>query len=66
MTFNNADPECSNTDVRLIDGDTPDEGRVEICRDGFWGSVCSNNWDERDATVVCRQLGYDGCECFKF
>ena len=56
-------PQCNNTDVRLVDGDTSHDGRVEICLDGVWGSVCSNNWDARDAKVVCRQLGYDRCEC---
>ena len=41
---------------------SPDDGRVEICLDGFWRSVCGDGWDYRDADVVCRQLEYDGCE----
>ena len=56
------DRECNETEVRLINGTTPDDGRVEICLDGFWGSVCGDGWDYRDADVVCRQLGYDGFE----
>ena len=54
------EPECNETDVRLEDGTTKADGRVEICLDGLWGSVCDSGWDSRDARVVCRQLGHDG------
>ena len=33
------------------------EGRVEICFNRVWGTICGNDWDSREATVVCRQLG---------
>ncbi|ORU95125.1 MAG: hypothetical protein A6F71_10755 [Cycloclasticus sp. symbiont of Poecilosclerida sp. M] len=49
---------CSNGDLRLQDGTNLLEGRVEICMDGVWGSICDNLWDEFDAAVVCRQLGF--------
>ena len=35
-------------------------GRLEILVVGEWGTVCNNGFDASDATVACRQLGYDG------
>ena len=33
-------------------------GRVDICVNGTVGTVCSTEWDNQDASVVCTQLGY--------
>ena len=49
---------CTYGQIRLRNGFTNREGRVEICVDGTWGTVCDNGWSYNDARVVCRQLGF--------
>ena len=51
---------CNNYDVRLVGGNIPLEGRVEICLYNQWGSVCDISWRTQEAQVICRQLGYSG------
>lgn len=48
---------CSSGDIRLRDGNNPYEGRVEVCVNEIWGTVCDDLWSGADARVVCRQLG---------
>ena len=49
---------CEDDDVKLVDGSSSNEGRVEICLDNQWGTVTSDGWSTNNAKVVCRQLGY--------
>ena len=47
-------------DLRLVDGERENGGRLEMQVNGVWGTVCNNHWinNQNNADVACRQLGY--------
>lgn len=51
---------CFDGEIRLRDGFDENQGRVEVCFSGVWGTVCDDGWQSNglnNAVVVCRQLG---------
>ena len=51
-------PTCTQGAIRL-QGGTATSGRVEICNNNVWGTVCDDLWGATDAQVVCRQLRFE-------
>ena len=49
---------CEGNVIRLMGGRNKFEGRVEVCQDGQWKTVCNRGWGDEEAQVVCRQLGF--------
>ena len=50
---------CDSGDMRLADGGSESEGRVEICsNNGNWGTVCDSQWTDNHTAVVCRHFGF--------
>lgn len=51
---------CSDGDIRLVNGTavTSSEGRVEVCVNNAWGTVCDRMFGEEDANVICRQIDH--------
>lgn len=52
--------QCENGSVRLVNGTDGRiyEGRVELCINNHWGTVCDDGWNAEEATVICHQLGF--------
>lgn len=62
---------CENGALRLVNssggtGEGVMSGRVEICWNAMWGTVCNHNWSLLDAAVVCYELGFSRYSEFKY
>ena len=49
--------DCTDGEIRLVGGRNIIEGRVEICINRAWGTICDTAFSSEDATVICTQLG---------
>ena len=50
---------CKDGEVRLVGGDTPNEGRVEMCLNNTFGTICDDfTWGDSDVEEICNQLGF--------
>ena len=49
---------CRHGEVRLGGSSYHTIGRVDVCINGTWGTICSTSFTDNDASVVCSDLGY--------
>ena len=49
---------CEDESFSLVNGVLEYEGEIRVCINGVWGSICADEWDQTDAYVFCKQLGY--------
>ena len=49
---------CTDEQIRLVGGGNDSLGRVEVCFNNAWGTVCNSRFGTNEAKVICRQLGF--------
>ncbi|XP_065921575.1 uncharacterized protein [Magallana gigas] len=50
--------QSSTVSITLVNSDVPSRGRIQLWYKGEKGSICDDDFDEKDATVVCQMFGY--------
>ena len=58
LLFSAPSSQIPSVTVKLVGGMTRTQGRVLVNYNGIYGSICDDSWDDRDANVVCRMLGF--------
>ena len=54
--------DCTDYDVTLVGGKTGNEGKILMCLNGVWGTLCDSSFSATDAGVVCNNAGYSKSE----
>lgn len=49
---------CTDEEVRLVGGPSTNKGRLEVCQNKEWATVCDHHFWVQESTVVCAQLGF--------
>ena len=49
---------CNDGDTRIVGGSRYYEGIVEICRNGSWGVICDQGWNNISAALLCQERGF--------
>ncbi|CAH3104910.1 unnamed protein product, partial [Porites lobata] len=52
--------------ARLVGGQTPSEGLVQVYHNNTWGWVCADHWNKRNADVACRMMDFNGSLSLNF
>lgn len=52
--------DCDDWDLRVMDGSSVREGRVEVCFNQAWGTICNEHYGVADAQILCSQLNFEG------
>ena len=58
------DRDCKDRDLRLENGSSVREGRVEVCFNNAWGTICNQGYGVTAAEVFCAQMEFQGEKIF--
>ena len=58
LDFSTPMADCVDGELRLVNGSNQREGRLEICFNRAWGTICGDVFNQTEATVACGQLGF--------
>ena len=50
--------DCANGQIRLSNGTSKIEGRVELCYNNVWFGICADNYRDYDIRTVCHSMGH--------